>query len=141
MIHDEIVTIFSLCTPFLPVICPFVKTADENERGFDGQDSFLGGLRMENNFMRYHQLLALPLAAGLLAAASGLALAATSGAVAVEPTKLGFAVAVAPAATPGYVQLAFDDSPGSYDRNDRNGERDNRDRGDRPDRPERSSHR
>ena len=85
--------------------------------------------------------MALPLAGGLLAAVSGLALAATSGAAAVEPTKLGFAAAVTPAATPGYVQLAFDDSPGSYDRNDRNGERDNRDRGDRPDRPERSSHR
>ena len=92
--------------------------------------------------MRYNQLLALPLAAGLLTAASGLALAATSGAVAVEPTKLGFAaVAVTPGAIPGSVQLAFDDSPGSYDRNDRNGERDNRDRRDRPDRPERSSHR
>ena len=96
---------------------------------------------MENKFMRYNQLFAVPLAAGLLAAASGLALAATSGAVVVEPTKLGFAAAVTPAAIPGYVQLAFDDSPGSYDRNDRNGERDNRDRGDRPDRPERSSHR
>ena len=88
--------------------------------------------------MRYNQLFALPLATGLLTAASGLALAATSGAVAVEPTKLGLAAAaVTPAATPGYVQLAFD----GYDRSDRNGERDNRDRGDRPDRPERSSHR
>jgi hypothetical protein len=78
----------------------------------------------------------------LLAAVSGLALAATSGAAAVEPTRLGFAAAaLTPAATPVYVQLAFDDSPGSYDRNDRNGERHNHDRGDRPDRPERSSHR
>jgi hypothetical protein len=139
MIHDETVIIFLLQTPFLQIICSFVKAADENETSFDGQGSFLGGERMENEFMRYNQLFALPLAAGLLTAASGLALAATSGAVAVEPTKLGLAAAaVTPAATPGYVQLAFDDSPGSYDRNDRNGERDNRDRGDRP---ERSSHR
>jgi hypothetical protein len=92
--------------------------------------------------MRYNQLMALSLAAGLLTAASGLAMAATTNAAAVEPAKLDFvAAAVTPAATPGYVQLAFDDSPGSYDRNDRNGERDNHDRGDRPDRPERSSHR
>jgi len=88
--------------------------------------------------MRYNQLFALPLAAGLLTAASGLAMAATTGAVAVEPAKLGFvAAAVTPVAAPGYLQLANDDSPGSYDRHDR-GEGDNRDPGDRPDnRPER----
>jgi hypothetical protein len=49
--------------------------------------------------MRYNQLFALPLVAGLVTAASGLAMAATTGAVAVE---LGFvAAAVTPARRPG----------------------------------------
>ena len=83
--------------------------------------------------MRYNQLLALPLAAGLLTAASGLAMATTTGAVAVEPAKPGFAAAaVAPAAVPVSVQLANDDRRGSHDRHDR-GEGDNRDRSDRGD--------
>ena len=90
--------------------------------------------------MRYNQLFALPLAAGLLTAASGLAMAATSSAVAVEPAKLGFvAAAVTPAAAPGYVRLADDGfDPGDRDRD---GDRDHgsRDRGDRnDDRPERA---
>jgi len=70
--------------------------------------------------MRYNHLLAVPLAAGLVAAASGLAMAATSGAVTVDPAKLGFAATVAaPSATPRYVQLAYDDSPGSVDKQGR----------------------
>jgi hypothetical protein len=88
--------------------------------------------------MRYNPLFALPLVAGLLTA-SGLAMAATTGAVAVEPAKLGFvAAAVTPAAAPGYVRLA-DDGLDPGDR-DRDGDRDHgsRDRGDRNDnRPER----
>jgi hypothetical protein len=85
--------------------------------------------------MRSNHLFALPLAAGLLSAASGLAGAATPIVTAIEPANLGFvAAAVAPAAAPGYVRLANEE--GSRDRYDR-GERDRRDPGDRPDRPER----
>jgi hypothetical protein len=109
----------------------------KNDESFDRQGSFVGGSGTENKIMRYNQLFALPLAAGLLTAASGLAMAATSSAVAVEPAKLGFvAAAVTPAAAPGYVRLADDGG----DR-DGDGDRDHhrRDRGDRPDnRPERA---
>jgi hypothetical protein len=93
--------------------------------------------------MRYNHLLALPLAAGLLSAASGLTMAATSNGVIAEQTKFGFvAAAVAPAA-PSFARLAMDDSPGSYDKQGRV-ERAERDRfdnpgpEDRPTRPERS---
>jgi hypothetical protein len=93
--------------------------------------------------MRYNHLLALPLAAGLLTAAAGLAMAATSNAAIGEQTGFGFvAAAVAPAA-PSYARLAMDDSPGSYDKQGRV-ERAEHDRfdnpgpEDRPTRPERS---
>jgi hypothetical protein len=93
--------------------------------------------------MRYNHLLALPLAAGLLSAASGLTMAATPNGVIAEQTKLGFAAATVAPAAPSYVRLAMDDSPGSYDKHGRV-ERAERDRFDRPSpeyrptRPERS---
>jgi hypothetical protein len=123
----------------LLIIYVGVKAAERNEESFDRQCSFPGGSGTENEIMRYNQLFALPIVAGLLTAASSLAMAATTGAAAVEPAKLGFAAAVTPAAAPSYVRLADDGfDPGDRDRD---GDRDHgsRDRGDRNDnRPERS---
>jgi hypothetical protein len=92
--------------------------------------------------MRYNHLLALPVIAGLLTAASGLAMAASSVATA-EPVNLGFAAAaVVQPAGPSYALLAMDDRPGSVDKPGRieRAERDRVDhqRPERPDRPERA---
>jgi hypothetical protein len=87
--------------------------------------------------MRYNQLLALPFAAGLLSGAAGLAMAATSNAVTVEPATSGFVAAAAPAAVPHFVQLA-DESRGLFDRGDRGeGEGDGHQGEDRASRPHR----
>ena len=82
--------------------------------------------------------------AGLLSAASGLAMVATSGAATVEQEKLGFVAAtVAPSATTTYARLAYDDSPGSVDKQGRveRVEHQRADAGDRPDLGDRQDNR
>jgi hypothetical protein len=111
-----------------------VEAADDKRKRDLIDKPLLRRTRNGVEIMRYNHLLALSLAAGLVSAASGLAIASPSG-VATEHAKLGFAaVAAAPATAPSYALLAaYDDNPGSVDKQGRV-ERVERDRGDLGDR-------